>query len=539
MIIAYASGQPNPISNQTNAQIDLEAGATLPTTQQVYGGGVDTEDGSASFTFSWTLLRKPTGSNAALQSSTISSPVLETIDVWGNYLLFLIVTNPATNESSETDPLRAPNSAFTTVEILGEELGLQKPAAGERDWNKKAWEWVEAIEDNKEVADGHETRITTLENAADVALDDLTDVTLGTLTSGEALVYNGAQWSNAIVTSALDDLTDVTLGTLTNGEVLVYNGAQWINAEAPASLGIGGESNFPEITVDLVSDTLAVYSEDLNVEVTLGTLTGFGSPAMEFSLADNITVNGNVAMNGDLTINDDNTVTDPIIWFKDGGGHIPRMIYDQSESTFKIRRNLADGDEEIMTKQDAPTTADRGGVRLSSQSYTQFNSVGRIPRVERLLFTMATSQHVDYKSDSQHNVTTPDNEIKVNTVNNVSQPPAILFKNTTGGEIAATVISVIMASAGVSTSTEYAFRLVSYSTLANVSSDTRSVDLALPTFNRLGDNQVGSTEWDYVNHNASVPVSITAGHYFGIYVDSEPDHAGNLMQVTLEAIKLL
>lgn len=571
MIIAYASGLPNPTVSQTNAQIDLQGGAVLPTTQALYGAGVDTNDAGASFSFSWTLLRKPTGSAAALNSTTVASPTLENIDIWGNYLLFLIVTNSGTGETSETDPLRAPNSAFTAVEVLGEQLQLQKPAAGQRDWNAKAWDWVEAIEDNKETGDDHETRITTLENLStnfalddlvdvtitapssgdmvtfngvdwtnvpsDKSLDDLTDVTLTPSSQGEALVYNGADWVNAELN--LNDLGDVTLGTLSSGQVLRYDGAAWANDADSDTLSLNDEYGITQQTVDLRTEGLTVFNDDANLEVTLGTLAGFGNPSVKVNLAQNVTVANDLSVNNNITVNADNDSTDAVIYFNRGDFVLPRIGYDQSQGTFFLVRDNIGGDEVIMTQDDVPTTTVRGGVRLSNNSYTSYNTSGFIPRVERLIYTMATSQTVDYKSSGQNNVTTPDNQVCAYDNTSVSQPPVLMFKNTTGGSIAATQISVILASAGISTTTEYAFKLVSYSSLANVSSDTRTVDLGLPTFNRLGDNEVGSTEFDYVTHNAGTPVEILAGHYFGILVVTEPDHCGNLIQVTLEAIKLL
>ena len=93
--------------------------------------------------------------------------------------------------------------AFVAVRVQSEELGLEKPAAGERDWYTIAHQWVDTIED-------HEGQLDTLE-ADTTDLNELTDVTLSTLTSGEALLYNGAQWVNGAVTSQLDALTDVTL----------------------------------------------------------------------------------------------------------------------------------------------------------------------------------------------------------------------------------------------------------------------------------------------------------------------------------------
>jgi hypothetical protein len=126
MLIAYASGAANPTQSQSDFIVDLLNGDTLPTTAQLYGGGIDSNDPSAVFNFSWSVLRRPPTSNGALNDGALQNPTLGAVDVWGNYLLFLIVTNPATGESSEIDPLAAPSTAFVRVRVRSEELGLEK-----------------------------------------------------------------------------------------------------------------------------------------------------------------------------------------------------------------------------------------------------------------------------------------------------------------------------------------------------------------------------------------------------------------------------
>ena len=578
MIIAYASGQANPISSRTNAQIDLQNGDTLPASQQVFGDAVDTDNGGANFTFSWTLLRKPENSSAALNSSTAQDPTLGTIDIFGNYRLFLIATNTSTNETSETDPLLAPNSAFTTVEVLSERLGIQKPASGERDWNTKAYEWVDALETiDQQVADAealivnHEGRIVTLEGlsasfavddlsdtnigtlapndvltwsgsewqniSGDKGLDDLTDVTLGTLTSGDVVKFTGSGFVNEAV--ELNELSDVTLGTLTSGEALIWSGTEWANAEVSTTLSVKDEYGIEQDTINLLNEGIAFASTDMSIDVTLGTITGNLGTKIDLEVAPNQNL-GIVTMTGSLTLNEDNDVNnDPIIYFKRGDVQIPAIEYDNSASTFKLKRNNADGFEEIATKEDTPTTTDRGLVRRAND-FSNYNSVGKIVNVERLMYTASVDGMVDYKGSTQNNKSADANvEIAAYDPNNIAQHPALVFHNNTGAAIALTNISCVMASSGISTSTEYAFNLVSYTSLGNAAADTRQQDYGLPTYNRVGDNQMGMTTWNYVSHNASAPLEIGAGHLFGISVEDSPDYAGNRLQVTIEAIRLI
>lgn len=72
-------------------------------------------------------------------------------------------------------------------------------------------------------------------NAIPDELDDLSDVTTTTPASGEALVYDGAKWTNGTPSLDVGDLDDVTITTPTDGEILVYNNGVWENQADPAS----------------------------------------------------------------------------------------------------------------------------------------------------------------------------------------------------------------------------------------------------------------------------------------------------------------
>lgn len=261
MITVYLSSTSSPLLSQDNFEIDLSAGDTLPQNVQLYAAAVDTTDGSAAFTFSWHLLRKPTGSGAALSSALISNPILNSVDVWGDYFLFCIATNTATSETSERDPLKAGSSAFLRVFVRSENLALVKPAPGVRDWFNNAYEWVDALEGLGVDRDDHETRITALEDATPVvALEDLSDVNLSTLSSGESLVWDGTEWVNQMVSGggsggSLSVLAEsgTTSGTVDlSTEALSFTGSGGVVVS-------GSTATAGEFTVDVsVSGTLAV-----------------------------------------------------------------------------------------------------------------------------------------------------------------------------------------------------------------------------------------------------------------------------------------
>ena len=66
-------------------------------------------------------------------------------------------------------------------------------------------------------------------------LEDLTDVTLTTPTSGEALVWDGSKWTNGTPALEVSDLTDVVITSATDDDILVYDNGQWVNKANPAS----------------------------------------------------------------------------------------------------------------------------------------------------------------------------------------------------------------------------------------------------------------------------------------------------------------
>lgn len=72
-------------------------------------------------------------------------------------------------------------------------------------------------------------------NAIPDELDDLSDVTTTTPASGEALIWDGAKWTNGTPSLDVGDLDDVTITTPSNGEILVYNNGTWENQANPAS----------------------------------------------------------------------------------------------------------------------------------------------------------------------------------------------------------------------------------------------------------------------------------------------------------------
>ena len=63
------------------------------------------------------------------------------------------------------------------------------------------------------------------------SIGDLSDVTITTLTTDDALRYDGADWVNSsLIVADLGDIGDVTLTSPASGAVLTYNGSAWIDS---------------------------------------------------------------------------------------------------------------------------------------------------------------------------------------------------------------------------------------------------------------------------------------------------------------------
>jgi hypothetical protein len=155
-IVAYASGAQNlpneaPPASYTEASdpvIEL-ANDNLPIDVNLYGNAVDSNDANAVFTYSWSILSQTHQSPQVILSGNgaVQNPTLEQVNTWGNIRCFLVVTNQNTGETSQTDPLRAPDSAFVTVRVKSAAAVIQKIASGERNWHNDADDWAQAIED--------------------------------------------------------------------------------------------------------------------------------------------------------------------------------------------------------------------------------------------------------------------------------------------------------------------------------------------------------------------------------------------------------
>lgn len=153
-VIAYASGAQNLPNESPPVSFGQEhdpivSQDDLPLDVLLYGNAADSNDAGAVFTYQWSILaQNQQDPQVALSAGGLAQNVtVSNISDWGNIRCFLIVTNQNTGETSQSDPLRAPDSAFVTIRVRSSSAEIQKIAAGERNWHDDADEWAQAIED--------------------------------------------------------------------------------------------------------------------------------------------------------------------------------------------------------------------------------------------------------------------------------------------------------------------------------------------------------------------------------------------------------
>lgn len=159
-ITSYAAGVADPENNSTTDPTVVQGDVAADKEVTLYGDASDTTNNSwpaangSDVTWAWSLLNKPTESAAnfktvnGVSTATSQNPVIEKVDTWGNYRLFLVATNTTTSTTSESDPLKAPDSAFVTIRVTSTNSGIQKPAAGERNWHDELHVWADKIDAN-------------------------------------------------------------------------------------------------------------------------------------------------------------------------------------------------------------------------------------------------------------------------------------------------------------------------------------------------------------------------------------------------------
>lgn len=133
-------------------------------------------------------------------------------------------------------------------------------------------------------------------------LDDLDDVIITGLVSGQVLKYNGTSWVNDSdsVVNNLDGLSDVVITSPTNGQVLKYNGTSWINGTDSTGGGGGGSYDQSLNTTDNVTFNNLTISSTLTVDSLVN--SGAGAPTISSGNNLNLEAVGQVITNAPFVL---------------------------------------------------------------------------------------------------------------------------------------------------------------------------------------------------------------------------------------------
>jgi hypothetical protein len=516
MISLVISTQPNPdLSGSQDTIINLNSGDTLPQDVTLYAYAIDSEDGAASFSYSWHILRKPSSSTADFDDAQIASPTLEGVDVWGDYRIFCIATNTTSGDTSEADPIKAPNSNFCQVRVRSEHLALVKPAAGERDWFLYAYEWVDALEALKPVSDDHEERITIVEARllADT-FDSLSDTNFSNLLDGQVAVFDYAnqEWVN----------TTLSLGA---GSVGVgSDGSTHTLAFATQSLNIYGGSNISTSSAESVS-SVEVVIDLANTVAISGDFTAGG----DINAGTNLDVTDDASVGGDITLTG---------VLKDSASPNTYLV-GKPDGWYESDDGTVGGECKLMTRCTVPgtSTTTRGGVIGSTDKWSGFNSTGKLPSVHILTFSQQ-SEHTIYTNSVSDGPNIDGNDDTIDAsqtgVTQVTPHEHILFYNASGGDISIEDIDIVVMVGGDIQGQPYIWELTAYLTQNDLLTQTR-----VNTGITVSLNQ--ATIWGPAVGNlaSSNILTVPAGGYFGFRCTQSAKVPGHRVIANVTAIRLI
>ena len=187
------------------------------------------------------------------------------------------------------------------------------------------------------------------------ALNDLSDVTTGTVYTGSVLKYNGSVWAAGVdsdaqadwaqsntssgdfiknkptIPSNIQDLSNVTITSPSNGQVLKWNGTAWINDSDSTTSGGGGTS----VTV---SDTApsTPSNGDLWYKSDEGRLKIYYNDGSSSQWVDANPIGSGSGGGGGATVTtDDNAPSNPSdgdLWWKSNEGQL-KVYYQDADSS--------------------------------------------------------------------------------------------------------------------------------------------------------------------------------------------------------------
>lgn len=96
------------------------------------------------------------------------------------------------------------------------------------------------------------------------SLNDLSDVDITAVASGDIIVYTAGSWKNVQFTTTLDGLTDVSISALTNDQILVASNGIWVNVSPTTYSGVYRLNDLQDVD-------LSVSTRDGSILIKSGT----------------------------------------------------------------------------------------------------------------------------------------------------------------------------------------------------------------------------------------------------------------------------
>ena len=316
----------------TVSQVDLNAIINLSAT-----AADSTEPGRDpdNFVYSWTVVDKPPTSAFALDQN-VGRNVQGIMDVWGTVRVFCIATNPDTGETSESDPLIAPNEAFCDIKVTHSTSLLQKPAKSQRNWHDEYWtlvDYVANIRGNNidvDFAFGRSDIDPTTRTAGIIQLASLTDVSKGrdydTNTYTAQQMVNGEGPYYSILPSAL---AGAILDSGGLGIPLVDPGGENVIAgavEARAVIGVSRQN------LSLLNDVDYSRAQREGDRLRWDDTAEKWIPYEPYRFDEGIILN---SANEGFTATDNTGEVGPILWTKDDNTYA-RLHYDIDDNFLEV-----------------------------------------------------------------------------------------------------------------------------------------------------------------------------------------------------------
>lgn len=184
-------------------------------------------------------------------------------------------------------------------------------------------------------------------------LEDLGDVTITSIATGNVIYWNGSAWVNAApstFTGALNDVSDVTITSVANDEILQYTGAGWENQTlAEAGIAATGHTHVAADVTDFSTAAdariaAAVIGDLSNVDTT-GLATG---DSLVYNGTNFVPVSA-AGQNTTVVASDASTTVSTVTGGSTGSAEIRYFISDGTNMRTGMLLVVADGSSTEIT----------------------------------------------------------------------------------------------------------------------------------------------------------------------------------------------